>query len=251
MSGHFVYMYRHKNGIPFYVGYGIDPKRAASHAEGSHNKELKRLVDENKYILEIAGPFDSEATGRAVETALISAFRLTPSIGGKLVNKDPGGSAHRFRPYGLPYEFVDRLSEPPLNAKEIEMLAGGPILAVYVSAEDFRDGRMGFDPSAPPTNEQIIERISRYWPLKASIARWGKNPALMPKFLIGFSGGPNSRIVIGAVPIQSVSGDKWELGKKRGIIVPVVHENAPGLDSFKLRGRRAIIAFRRDGLQKG
>ena len=136
MSGHFVYVYRHKNGIPFYVGYGIDPMRAASHAEGSHNEKLKRLIDKNDYSLEIAGPFDNEATGRAVETGLISAFRATPSIGDKLVNRDPGGSGHRFRPYGVPNKFAARLSEPPLDLRETERRAGGPIFAVLESAPE-------------------------------------------------------------------------------------------------------------------
>lgn len=135
-------------------------------------------------------------------------------------------------------------------SNEIETRAGAPFLAVYVNAKDFRDGRTGFDPSAPPTDERIIERISKFWPLGASINRWEKNPALKPKLLIGFSGGPNSRIVIGAICILSSPSAQWLLGDSGGFIVPVDSRSAPGLDAFKLRGRRAKIAFRQDGLQK-
>lgn len=243
MSAHFVYMYRHKNGIPFYVGYGMDPKRAASHAEGSHNKALEMLLKNDKYLLEIAGPFGDEATGRAVETALISSYRLT------LVNIHRGELRHRFRPYGVPYKFADRLSEPSLDIKAIKKKSGGPVLAVYVNSKDFTDGRKGFDPSAPPTDDQIVARMEGKWRLTASIKRWKVDPTLMPKLLIGFSGGQTRRFVIGAVPIQPLPAEEWKWTKNRRV-VPIERSTAKTLDAFSLRGRLADITFRRDGLRK-
>ena len=249
MSGHFVYIYRHRAGNPFYVGYGMDPKRAASHVEGTHNTDLGKLIEKDQYSLEIAGPFDNAETGRAVETALISAFRLDG-----LVNKDPGTSDHRFRPYGLPTEFASRFAGERLgkrDLKQIEAKAGGPILVVYVNEKEIRE-RKGFDPSAPPTDETILNRVSRYWPLKARIKNWKDKPELIPRLLVGMSGSKNSRIVIGAVYIQSSTDGQWKDGPKGGIIVPVDLASPPALDAFDLRGRRVSpeIVFRQDGLQK-
>src|SRR4051794_6528136 len=94
-AGHYVYLYRDDRGKVRYVGYGRKPGRASVHQSRSHNDALNAFLSKGKYALEIAGPFGSEETGRAVESALISA--LAPDL-----NRAPGQTRWTFRPLGVP-----------------------------------------------------------------------------------------------------------------------------------------------------
>ena len=73
MSAHFVYLYRTRSGVPQYVGYGHSVQRALSHANHSHNSDLRTWLENDNFELTIAGPYRDEQEGKSVEAALISA----------------------------------------------------------------------------------------------------------------------------------------------------------------------------------
>lgn len=242
-SAHFVYLYRDERGRPRYVGYGERPDRASSHLTGSHNPGLAEFVQRGKFSIEVAGPYDTEKIGRTVETALISA--LKPDL-----NVVQGSSLDRFRPLGVPPEFGLRLSMPPLCRGDFLVAQGStpsPVIFVSVGTRDFGDGRVGYDLASPPRDEQILERVDRWWQLKSSIPSWISSPEDSPGLLVGIHGRPGAQFVIASVLIAR---DQWSgaepfpygEGKVRVPVLPT-----PNLDGFELRGRRihrdAGIAF--------
>jgi hypothetical protein len=100
--------------------------------------------------LEIAGPFRSAVTGRAVETALISILK-------PVFNKHPGSEDCRFRPLGLPKPYADRLLLPPLRKRDFFDKSSrklSSVLFVYVGDHDFGDGRKPYDPTKPPKDDR-------------------------------------------------------------------------------------------------
>jgi len=117
---HYVYLYRNKSGKPLYVGYGARAVHSAAHLTGhAHNKRLTQALAGGKYLLEISSPFADEQRARAVETALISAYRHEPT----LCNINKGHDAWRFRSLGVPDEFVRRVDTAPLGRGDLERLA--------------------------------------------------------------------------------------------------------------------------------
>ncbi len=109
---YFVYVYRDLDGKAQYVGYGGRVLRATSHQSASHNRLLAAFLGRRKFLLEACGPFGSERTGRAVETALISALR--PRL-----NRNQGESKWRLWPIGVPENLVERLVSEPLTRKDL------------------------------------------------------------------------------------------------------------------------------------
>ena len=81
-SEHYVYIYREKNGIPFYIGRGMRTGRAVSHTgPQAHNDALKeRLYTNQDYFIEISGPFGTELAAAQIESALISAIKSIPGV---------------------------------------------------------------------------------------------------------------------------------------------------------------------------
>lgn len=148
-TGHYVYLYRAKDGRPLYVGYGAQAGRANVHRSGrSHNSNLhESLLNDTGISVEIVGPFGSKETALMVETVLISALRTK-------CNLHPGMSEWRLRPFGVPPQFVDRrdtlLSYESLCVKAKDV---GGLLLVYVSSSDFDDGRKGYDLAGPHQRE--------------------------------------------------------------------------------------------------
>lgn len=230
--GHFVYLFRDKQGRCKYVGYGISYRRATSHLSGSHNKGLNRFLRDGDYTLEIAGPFATKETGRAVETSLISV--LNPDF-----NRDPGETRWRFRPLGVPKKYANRLTLPPLGRKELlgqlGRSASCSILFVYVNDKKLRDGRVGYDPSTPPSDSKILQRMDEWWQLGRYVQDWSKAPLKSPSVLVGVSGRPDSRFVIGAVRINK-SG--WENARSDGGLFQIPTNGPRDLDAFGFRGRR-------------
>jgi hypothetical protein len=158
-SAHYVYLYRDLRDKVRYVGYGTSTQRATSHLRKNHNARLSAFLAARAYHLQVAGPFETEQTGRAVEAALIST--LKPDL-----NIDPGPDKYRFRPLGVPLAYADRLVEPELTLSNFRSLQGArpaPILFVRINDTDFADNRVGYNPARPPTDDQIRERCDRWF----------------------------------------------------------------------------------------
>ena len=89
-SEHFVYLYSTHTGKPIYVGYGNEVSRALSHASNSHNKELERWIDKNKYELKVSGPYRDEKEAKNIEAAMSSTLHARS-------NKAPGSGPGSLR----------------------------------------------------------------------------------------------------------------------------------------------------------
>lgn len=230
MSGtHFVYLYRSVAGVPKYVGYGADVKRAMSHAGASHNDELKRWLEADRFDVTIAGPYASESEAKKVEAALISA--LDPEF-----NKTPGDGP-AFRPIGVPPDLANRPMLEPLTLKEIGRCTGGALL-VYLAGGDFlNDGRPKFDP-ANPNNSVVVGDMEAWWDLTRVREQWLKDPASTPNVLIGVHGNVKHRFIAAAAMIDSTRWTDPSLYNtdRRRWKVPLIEPI--DLDAQQLRGRR-------------
>lgn len=224
---HFVYIYRDKSGKARYVGYGENSARALSHMTQTHNQTLAGLLANQNLTLEIAGPFDSKETGLAIETALISA--ITPDA-----NIARGHAQHRFRPLGVPPEFAKRIAAPPLSLEDLQKVLAkhkSPyFLCVKITNEEL-DERLPYDPTNPPDNESIVERMVRYWPLARKREAWIENPAQSPTVLLAIYGSPGAQFVIAAAAIDC---DAWKTMPDYEVPLIEPHD----LDVAQLRGRR-------------
>jgi hypothetical protein len=117
-----------------------------------------------------AGPFGSEETARAVETALISAIE-------PFCNQNAGETRWRFRHHGIPEHFSHRLLEPMLTRSDFvraQSVPHSPVLFVRVGEQTFDDGRVGYDPANPPSDKQILDRINRWWQLGPHVNPYGE-----------------------------------------------------------------------------
>ncbi len=236
---HFVYLYRDINGKPFYIGYGQDSQRALSHMNGTHNPALENLLQNGEFKLEVAGPFENEYTTRAVETALISALKFEG-----LANIAQGHELHRFRPIGVPMEFASRWELQPLQKAGFEEVLDAhnskQFLCVLIKNLDFGDGRGTFDPANPPSDEQILARVQRWWALLPKSKQWSENPSGCPALLLGVHGKPGAQFIIASLLIDR---NGWRnavssADNRSRIEVPILSSD---LDAASLRGRR--IAF--------
>lgn len=238
---HYVYLYRDDHEQPRYVGYGELVSRANAHLIKSHNPGLAAFVSEKKFTIEVAGPFESEAVGRVVETTLISA--LKPDL-----NVVQGSSDSRFRPLGVPKEYAARLSERPLLREDFISAEGTlsePVLFVTVGDKDFGDGRTGYDPANPASDKQVLERVDRWWQLSRHLPEWVASANESPSLLIGVNGKPGAQIVIASVLIDRNGWNDVESIGEGKVCVPILP--TPNLDAFNFRGRRidkaAGVAF--------
>lgn len=227
---HFVYIYRGNDGKVVYVGKGKSAKRSASHVEGSHNDGLNDFIEKGGYSIEIAGPFGDPDIATKIETALISAAR--PKF-----NKAQGPSEYRFRPLGVPAALADRL-DSLLSKEDLVKCAkdiGSPILLVFVNEKNFADGRLGFDPSKLPDDDAIIERIRAWWQLKNRVAYWTENPNKCPRMLIGVSGSPARRVIVGSMQIDTSRINEEKNFCENGLMTfPIKNRD---IDFKYLRGR--------------
>lgn len=232
---HYVYIYSDERERVRYVGYGCETARATPHLAGSHNDKLNRFLAGRKYRLEIAGPFDSEETGRAVETALISA--LKPDL-----NVDPGQSRWRFRPVGVPLAYADRPTEPELTLSDFLALQGAKptsVLFVIITRLDFEGDRAGYDPAGPLSDDQLRQRLDHWWQVQRFLPEWAANPVESPGLLIGVYGSPGQQLVIGSAHIDRAS---WASAEQQGGLIRIPLIEPTNLDAFSLRGRRIARA---------
>lgn len=242
---HFVYLYRDQKGKPRYVGYGENSRRALEHIAKTHNLKLESFLKDNGFKLEIAGPFESEETAKAVETALISVLRLDDD----LTNVAQGHQMHRFRPIGVPSAFVKRWEMPPLEAKDFaEVLAKhhlNQFLCVLIQNIDFGDGRGTFDPANPPDDPAILQRVIKTWPLRLKRELWSDDFAGSPAILLAVHGKPGTQFVIASLFIDRKAWSQAPDGE-----VPV--RKPTQLNAAHLRGRRiareAGLKFNQGGL---
>lgn len=251
---HHVYIYRDASGKVCYIGYGQSSDQAFSRMAQTHNKRLRELTNSKSLTLEIAGPFESKAMALAVETALISA--LAPAA-----SSARGQMVHRFRPLGVPPQFADRFAMAPLGRDDlIEILdeANSPsFLCVHVDDLDFEDEkgviRRGYEPSNPPSDEEITERVKRWWLLETKLADWRRNPMQSPAILLGVHGDIDNQFVIASIATDRDNWDKATQAAEDKTRYEVPIKWTPDLDAAQLRGRRisrkAGLKFNADGVK--
>jgi hypothetical protein len=140
----------------------------------------------------------------------------------------------------MPLAFADRLIQEPLTEVDLRCLGDGigayPILFVYINHHNFDDGRMGYDLANPPSDEEILARMDRWWQLRPYVNQWMANPSQSPGLLVGVSNPPQNRFIIGAV---TVARTRWKFTRRDGASLYQVPTVGPSdLDAFHLRGRR-------------
>ena len=251
---HNVYIYRDASGKVCYIGYGQSSEQAFARMAQTHNKRLRELTNSKSLALEIAGPFDSMETALAVESALISA--IVPSA-----NSARGETIHRFRPLGVPPQFAQRFAMALLGRDDlIEILdeANSPnFLCVHVENIDFEDPngilRRGYEPSNPPSDAEIANRVKRFWLLETKLADWRRNPMQSPAILLGIHGDSDNQFVLASL---ATDRDNWDTATRSPedetrYEVPI--EEKFGLDVAALRGRRISrkvgLKFNADGVK--
>jgi len=233
VAQNFVYLYKTLTGTSVYVGYGHTVQRALTHTGASHNRELKAWLGKNKFDLQIAGPYTSEAEAKAVEAALISSMK--PRF-----NKAPGDGP-KFAPVGVPPNLWERPQMEPLTLWQIGRHSGGALL-VYLAAGDFLvDGRKKFD-AALPSDEIAVSNIEKNWDITRLVEKWRMRPESIPKVLIGIHGKPSHRFIVGALEIDSAEicnpenirrAKRWSQPRWQ---IPLIDREL--LDFEDLRGRR-------------
>jgi hypothetical protein len=232
-AGHYVYVYRDGRGKVRYVGYGSRLDRAVSR---NRSEPMREFLHQGKYTIEIAGPYGSKDVGLAVETALISL--LQPDLNS---SRAPGPSRFRFRPLGIPEPFAERLSAAPLTEADLARIGDGdacPFLFVPINSRDFHnevDPRPGYSLDAVPSDSEILARLDRWWQIGRYVDVWRADPRQSPRTLVGVTGPPTHRIIIGAVSIDPAGWRSAQPDFGRLYQVPTLP--TPRLDAHGLRGR--------------
>lgn len=259
---HFVYIYRDASGKVCYIGYGQSSEAAFARMADTHNKRLRELVNSKSLTLEIAGPFDSQATALAVESALFSAIMPAIVPGADSSTEGARGQTiHRFRPLGVAPQFAERFAMAPLGRDDlIEVLdeANSPsFLCVHVENIYFADDngilRRGYEPSNPPSDEEIAERVQRFWLLETKLADWQRNPIQSPAILLGIHGDIDNQFVFASMATDRENWDAGARAPEDDALYEVPVRNDLGLDVAGLRGRRIArktgLKFNADGVK--
>ena len=251
---HFVYIYRDASGKACYIGYGQSSEQSFVRMAQTHNKRLRELVNSKSLTLEIAGPFDSMETALAVESALISA--IVPGA-----ESARGEMIHRFRPLGVPPQFAQRFALAPLGRDDlIEILdeANSPsFLCVHIENIDFEDEngflRRGFEPSNPPSDAEIANRVKRFWLLETKLADWRRNPMQSPAILLGIHGDNDNQFVLASIATDRENWNTATRSPEDETRYEVPIKQSLGLDVAALRGRRISrkvgLKFNADGVK--
>ncbi|MGA2557676.1 MAG: hypothetical protein ABSG04_15515, partial [Verrucomicrobiota bacterium] len=128
-----------------------------------------------------------------------------------------------------------------------------PVLFVTVGDKDFGDGREGYNLANPPADNQVLERVEKWWQLSGFLSDWIKTPGEGPGILIGINGSPGRQIVIASILIDRAAWKNSEDCPDGGGKIRVPTIAAPKLDAFGLRARRvdkaAGLAF--EGIPAG
>lgn len=229
-DGHYVYLDRAEgSGTVMYVGYGMRPYRALADAEQRNHQEFAAWLDESPYSLEIAGPYNDEASAKEVEAALIEVVQ--PRF-----NRARGHGC-KFRPVGVPHHLADRQTEDALTISEIGRRTGGALLVYLSPGDELPDGRKKFD-AAEPDDRTVVSNIEERWQIGPHLDEWCANVDDGPRVLVGLHGPVLSRFIVGAARIDTsrwgdeglrVEGNRWRVP----LVEPV------DLDAEELRGRRA------------
>jgi hypothetical protein len=242
-SRHYAYVYRSNSGKPLYVGYGASAVRSAAHlGNQAHNQELTAALKNGNYTLDIAGPFGDEQRAKAVETALISVFRLEPT----LCNANKGHTSWRFRSLGVPNEFARRVDKAALDREASRTLAkrAGGIIVVNINYCDLGDGRRGDLLANVSSNAQLRQRIDRFWQRRGHAERpWVPDPQRSPGLPLAVSGRGSMRMVIASVRIDRRGCGIAVDGAQPGglLCIPSQAEPDDALDAYQVRGRRISL----------
>ena len=251
---HFVYIYRDASGKVCFIGYGESSEQAFARMAQTHNKRLRELVNSKSLTLEIAGPYDSQTMALAVESALLSA--IVPGA-----ESARGETIHRFRPLGVPPQFAQRFAMAPLGRDDlIEIMdeANSPsFLCVHVENIDFEDAngvlRRGFEPSNPPSDAEIANRVKRWWLLETKLADWKRNPMQSPAILLGIHGDLDNQFVLASIATDRENWDAAARFAEDESRYEVPIKDTLGLDVAALRGRRISrkvgLKFNADGVK--
>lgn len=225
---HYVYIYRNKKQKIRYVGYG---KSAARSVSTQRSPEMLDFIRRKKYTVEIAGPYGTEAIGKAVETALISS--LHPDLNSP---RAPGAKCYQFRPVGVPAKCAERLSLPHLQREDLRDCGACPALFVQISERDFdgKDKRKGYLLHAPLPDKDLVARMEKWWQLGRHVEAWEDSPEESPVVLIAVAGPTLRRVIIASVLIDA---KKWSLSQSNAGLYQVPLIVRKNLDAFGLRGR--------------
>lgn len=232
---YYVYLYRDARTLnPVYVGQGKNIGRSKSHQMESHNLAFDEWLKCNEHNIEIVGPLGTKELADRIETALISTIQ--PSKASKLFNIHKGVSQFRFRPFGVPEKYIDRI-ESTINRQSLNELVAinGKILFVINNGKNFDDSRVGYDLLTPPSDDQIRARIEKWWQLANRRNTWITDQSLSPGLLIGVHGSPGQQIIIGACEIDKKGWGEVLEGGQGLISIPLKHQS---LDAFALRGKK-------------
>lgn len=113
---------------------------------------------------------------------MILAFRNEAT----LCNANKGHDTWRFRPLGVPNEFVGRIDQPALEHIDWQRLAtrANGIILMCINDRDLGDGRRGDLLANMPSDAQLATRVDRFWQLRAHAARtWARRPQHSPRLL--------------------------------------------------------------------
>lgn len=237
---YFVYVYRNaKNQNPVYIGQGKNVSRSTQHQIESHNPEFDEWLRENKYSIEIIGPLGTKELADRIETALISC--LQPAQSSKLMNKHGGVSKYRFRPFGVPSKYVER-TECIVELADFKKIRRsiGDIIFVINNGQDFGDSRVGYDLLSPPTDDQIKQRIMKWWQLNLRKEHWNDSHQNSPGLLVGVFGAPGQQMIIGACEVDKNGWSDVEYSSGGLISIPLKNDF---LDAFELRGKKISVEF--------
>ncbi len=236
---HFVYVYRDAQENPVYFGQGKGISRSVSHAGGSHNGRFDEWLKAHvgQFRVEVIGPLGSRELADALETALISACMPAKALQRAFFNISKGQSQYRFRPFGVPAEYAERTLNP-LGTADLRALCvqvGGTLMFVRINQTNFEtDGRLGYDPASPPSDEETLNRVDRWWQVASRVPQWAASPASSPALLIGVTGLPGAQYVIASIEVDRdgwSAAERWRDGLLR---IPV---QGLDLDAVGLRGR--------------
>ncbi len=236
---YFVYLYRDSSGNPVYVGQGKEANRATSHKVATHNDNFGAWLrnHKNNCRVEIIGPLEDKTLADAVETAVISALSpMRRRAGSNFFNVSEGRSSFRFRSFGVPDKYADRIANP-IGGTELKKISRqqGTLMFVRINQIGFEDGRVGYDLAVPPSDPEIRERIERWWQVKKKVPDWVLKPTASPAILVAVTGAPGAQVVIASAFIDRRGWASAESGPYGVLKVPLQRKG--GLDAAGLRGR--------------
>ena len=220
-----------------YIGRGKHLDRPLSHLKGSHNEGLNKfltaLARQNiAPIIEWAGPYNDEISAKSVEAALISVHWSK-----RLLNKRLEDRLLSFRSFTIPPNLTKRQYDDRLSRAQVRKMGGA--LVVYVNAKNFHeDRRSGALPKLNVTDDEICDRVSKWWQISQEVSEWKTGSVAQPKYLIGLTGPTERRWVFASMEINH--GGWPDASPPHGLWQVPVRNKRPYNDAGGMRGRLVV-----------